>query len=184
MAEPMGALDLASPRTRPGRVIPHPAAGMSDDILDYLPALRAFARGLCRGGQDPDDLVQETLLRAIEYADSYRPGTNLRAWLFTIMRSRFYNNCRRAGRETTGQIDCVSALPASQPSQEWHLRHKEMLLALDRLPPHYREALVLISVLGESYVNAAVILDCDIGTIKSRVSRARRILRTMLNPEF
>lgn len=201
MADHMASLDLAAPRPGPAQVFakaphtafedaparnldPSPASGMSDDILDYLPALRAFARGLCRGTQDADDLVQETLLRAIEYADSYRPGTNLRAWLFTIMRSRFYNNCRRASRETTGQIDCVSAMPDSQPTQEWHLRHKELLQALDRLAPHYREALMLISVLGESYINAAQILDCDIGTIKSRVSRARRILREMLNPEF
>lgn len=161
-----------------------PAPGMSDDILDYLPALRAFARGLCRGAQDPDDLVQETLLRAIEYAGTYRPGTNLRAWLFTIMRSRFYNDCRRAGRETTGRTDCVSVLPKSQPTQEWHLRRKELMRALNRLPPHYREALVLISVLGESYVGAADIMNCDIGTIKSRVSRARGILRGMLAPDF
>ena len=185
MADQMGSLDLA-PRPKMAVVAAGaaPAPGMSDDILDYLPALRAFARGLCRGVQDPDDLVQETLLRAIEYADTYRPGTNLRAWLFTIMRSRFYNNCKRVNRETTGQIDCVSALPKCQPTQEWHLRHKEMLHALDRLPTHYREALMLISVLGESYHNAADILDCDIGTIKSRVSRARRILREMLAPEF
>lgn len=194
MDDRMGSLDLAPPRPVPkqaltaerGGAVPgtRPASGMSDNILDYLPALRIFARGLCRGTQDPDDLVQETLLRAIEYADSYRPGTNLRAWLFTIMRSRFYNNCRRAGREMTGQIDCVSALPKSQPTQEWHLRHKEILHAIDQLPPHYREALILISVLGESYGNAAAILHCDVGTIKSRVSRARRILRNLLSPEF
>ena len=185
MIDPAGSLALALPCPAPGQALPQgPAAGGSDDILDHVPALRTFARGLCRGGQDPDDLVQETLLRAIEYADSYRPGTNLRAWLFTIMRSRFYNNCRKTSRERTGQADCVSAMPQSQPTQEWHLRQKEMLAALDRLPQHYREALMLITVLGESYIHAAQTLDCDIGTVKSRVSRARRILRDILNPDF
>lgn len=185
MIDQVGSLELPKPPlpSRP-TLAARPAAGASDDILDHVPALRAFARGLCRGTQDPDDLVQETLLRAIEYADSYRPGTNLRAWLFTIMRSRFYNNCRKSSREPTGQADCVSAMPKSQPTQEWHLRRKELLHAVDQLPQHYREALMLITVLRESYINAAQILECDIGTIKSRVSRARRILRETLQPEF
>lgn len=167
----------------PAAVPPGSAATGSDDILDHVPALRAFARGLCRNASDSDDLVQETLLRAIEYTSSYRPGTNLRAWLFTIMRSRFYNNCRKSSRERTGQSECVSALPSGQATQEWHLRQKELVAAISRLPRHYREALILISVLGESYIQAAEILECDIGTIKSRVSRARRILRNDLGPE-
>ena len=66
---------------------------MSDDILTYLPAMRAFARSLCGNATDADDLVQETLVRAIENISSYTPGTNLRAWLFTIMRNRFCSNC-------------------------------------------------------------------------------------------
>ena len=186
MADHLGSLDLASPRTRPGQVVPPPvpAPGMSDDILDYLPALRAYARSLCRRTQDPDDLVQETLLRAIEYAHTYRPGTYLRAWLFTIMRSRFYNTGRRASREPMGEIDCASSLPRSQPSQEWHLRHKEMQEALHAMPVHYREALVLVAVLGESYADAAEILGCDVGTVKSRVCRARGRLRDTLDPDF
>ncbi len=141
-------------------------------------------RSLCRRTQDPDDLVQETLLRAIEFAHSYQPGTKLRAWLFTIMRSRFYNDCRRRDRERTGDADCVSSLPRSPPSQDWHLRHKEMLVALDAIPVHYREALVLVAVLGESYSAAAAILGCDIGTIKSRVGRARGQLRRAHDPDF
>lgn len=161
-----------------------PDCGLGEDVLQHLPALRAYARSLCRRTQDPDDLVQETLLRAIEFAHSYQPGTKLRAWLFTIMRSRFYNDCRRRDRERTGDADCVSSLPRSPPSQEWHLRHKEMLAALDAMPVHYREALVLVAVLGESYIAAAAILGCDIGTIKSRVGRARGQLRRALDPDF
>lgn len=185
MIDQGSSLQLVRPGSLPVQARPvGPAAVASDDILDHVPALRAFARGLCRGKQDPDDLVQETLLRAIEYASSYRAGTNLRAWLFTIMRSRFYNTCRKSNREGPGQADCVSATPRSEPTQEWHLRRKEMIAALDGLPQHYREALMLVAVLGESYITAAQIMDCDIGTVKSRVCRARRILRTILEPEF
>lgn len=157
---------------------------LGEDILQHLPALRAFARSLCRKTQDPDDLVQETLLRAIEYAHSYRPGTNLRAWLFTIMRSRFYNNWRRQSRERTGEADCASSIPQSQPSQEWHLRQKEVFSALEALPAHYREAMILVAVLGETYITAAEILGCDVGTIKSRVCRGRDRLRVALGPDL
>lgn len=157
---------------------------MSDDVLHHLPALRAYARSLCRRQQDPDDLVQETLLRAIENADKYQPGTHMRAWLFTIMRNRFYTNIRKSARERTGSDDCVSNKPMSQPTQEWHLRHQEMWDQLARMPAHYREAIVLVSVVGESYIRAAEILECDIGTIKSRVNRARTMLKRALEPEF
>lgn len=154
--------------------------GASDDIVSYIPSLRAFARSLCRRDQDPDDLVQETLLRAIEYAHRYRPGTNMRAWLFRIMRSRFYNNIHRVKRETTGAAECASALPQTPPSQESSLQFTEMVAVLEQMPSHYRSALVLVTVLGESYASAAEILDCDIGTIKSRISRARSMLRRVL----
>ena len=157
---------------------------MSDDVLFHIPALRAYARSLCGQVQDSDDLVQETLLRAIEHADRYRPGTHMRAWLFTIMRNRFYTNIRKAGRERTGAADCVSDQPVTLPAQEWHLRHRELWDELARMPVHYREAIVLVAVVGESYIRAAEILDCDLGTVKSRVSRARSLLKHALEPEF
>ncbi|CAM3289744.1 sigma-70 family RNA polymerase sigma factor [Paracoccus nototheniae] len=157
---------------------------MSDNVLDHIPALRAYARSLCKHGQDADDLVQETLLRAIEHADKYQSGTYMRAWLFTIMRNRFYTNVRKAARERTGSEDCVSGQLVSQPTQEWHLRHQELWDQLARMPRHYREAIILVSVLGESYLRAAEILECDIGTIKSRVNRARGLLKHALEPEF
>lgn len=157
---------------------------MSDNVLHHIPALRAYARSLCGRVQEPDDLVQETLLRAIEHADKYRPGTYMRAWLFTIMRNRLYSNIRRSTRERTGSDDCVSHKLICQPTQEWHLRNVELWAQLDRLPLHYREAIVLVAVLGESYIRAAEVLDCDIGTIKSRVSRARNLLKLALEPEF
>ncbi len=157
---------------------------MSDDVLTYVPALRLFARSLCHRPSDADDLVQETLLRAIENIGSYTPGTNMRAWLFRIMRNRFYNNCAKWSREHTGGEDCVSSVPSVQPRQDWHMQGCELARALADLPPHYREAIVLVLVIGESYLRAAEILDCDIGTIKSRINRGRRLLRQALEPEI
>lgn len=157
---------------------------MSDDILGYIPALRAYARALCRSVTDADDLVQETLLRAIENAHRYQPGTNMRAWLLTIMRNRFFTNCHKAARERTGAADCASLLPQVKPGQEWHMQAREMATALREMPIHYREAIILVGALGESYLDTARILGCDIGTVKSRVNRARALLRQALEPAF
>ena len=152
----------------------------SDDVLQHIPALRSYSRALCKNRPNAEDLVQETLLRAIEYAHQYRRGTNMRAWLFTIMRSRFLNSCHISARERTGAVDCVSARPAAQAAQEWHMRVVETQTVLHDMPPHYREALILVGALGESYLDAARIMNCDIGTVKSRVSRARALLRDAL----
>lgn len=158
-------------------------ADQSDDVLTHIKALRAYARSLCGNVPDAEDLMQETLLRAIEKADSYQPGTYMRAWLFTIMRNKFLTNIKKSARERTGASDCASANPTVPASQDWHMRHQEMRAALAEMPLHYREAIVLVGVIGESYLNAAQILGCDIGTIKSRVHRARHILRRALEPE-
>lgn len=155
---------------------------MSDDILGHIPALRAYARALCKSVPDAEDLVQETLLRAIQHAHRYQPGTNMRAWLFTIMRNCFFTNCRKSARERTGAADCASLLPRVKSGQEWHMQAVELQAALREMPRHYREAIILVGALGESYLDAARILDCDIGTIKSRVNRARAMLREVLKP--
>lgn len=157
------------------------AASYADEIVTYIPALRVFARSLCRDAVEADDLVQETLVRAIEKIHLFERGTNLRAWLFTILRNRFYSNWSKRLRERTGEKDCVSSLPvATADTQIWHLRRLELERVLQQLPVHYRETIMLVTVLGESYQQAARILGCDIGTIKSRVSRARTALRAKL----
>lgn len=156
---------------------------MSDDILSHIPALRLFARSLCGRTGDPDDLVQSTLLRAIEKVDSYTPGTNMRAWLFTIMRNLFYNQCVKLARERPGAEDCISSVPTTPAVQYWHVRGREIEAALLDLPQAYREAVVLVLVTGESYLMAAEILGCDIGTIKSRINRGRRLLQAALGEE-
>jgi RNA polymerase sigma-70 factor, ECF subfamily len=178
--------DDLSTQPESGDVNPAKAAGQrrGEEIVGYIPALRIFARSLCRNQVEADDLVQETLLRAIERADQFEAGTNLRAWLFTIMRNRFYTNWTKRVREPTGEKDCISVEPqASAETQTWHLRMREMEAAMADLPSQYREALMLVAVLGESYIEAAQILGCDIGTIKSRVNRGRAALRDTLDQD-
>lgn len=182
---PAGPAQVQARPSRPAsakKPEPPPArGGCGEEIISYIPALRVFARSLCRDRTEADDLVQETLLRAIENIDRFEPGTNLRAWLFTILRNRFYSSWAKRKRERTGDADCVSAIPiATTDGQFWHLRMQEMEGALQDLPRHYRETIILVAVLGESYIQAAEILGCDIGTVKSRVSRARAALRDRL----
>lgn len=156
---------------------------MSDDVLSHIPALRLFARSLTGRFGDADDLVQDTLVRAIASAATYTSGTNMRAWLFTIMRNRFYNERVKLVRERPGAEDCVSGLPTSPDLQYWHVRGREVELALLGLPRAYREAVMLVLVTGESYQSAAEILQVDIGTIKSRINRGRRLLQKALGEE-
>ncbi|ETX29026.1 RNA polymerase sigma factor [Roseivivax isoporae LMG 25204] len=151
--------------------------------VEWIPALRAYARTLVRNDADADDLVQETLTKAIRNREKFKAGTNLRAWLFAIMRNTFYNNIKRSRREVTGSADCVSGTVSSPATQEWSLRGREMLAAIDRLPTHYREMLILVVMLGETYERAAEICGCTMGTVKSRVNRARNMVARELDRE-
>lgn len=153
----------------------------SDDIVGYIPALRAYARSLTRDLAQADDLVQDTLVKAIAKWHLYRDGTNLRAWLFTIMRNTFFNDRKTRAREVTGAKDCIANTVAAPSTQDWTLRGKEMIAATNRLPVHYRETLVLVVMLGESYEESARICGCKVGTIKSRVARARSMVMEELD---
>ena len=158
-------------------------AAFKSALLAELPSLRAFAISLSGSHDHADDLVQETVMKAWGAHASFIPGTSLRAWLFTIMRNRFYSQCIKLARERPAAEDCASSQPVSQPVQYWHMRGKEVEAALLDLPQPYREAIVLVLVTGESYLSAAEILGCDIGTIKSRINRGRRQLRAALGEE-
>lgn len=151
------------------------------EILAYFPEMRAFSRSLCSNKADADDLFQQTILKSIENLHRYKPGTYMRAWLLTIMRNAFLNNVRKRNLESVGQEYSVSSEPRVEAPQEWKLRQNELARALERMPPHYRDAVLLIGALGETYGAAADTLRCDIGTIKSRVNRARGILRAVLS---
>jgi RNA polymerase sigma-70 factor (ECF subfamily) len=155
---------------------------ISTDVVRIIPALRTYARSLTRS-EDYEDLVQETLTKALANTDKYRPGTNLRAWLFTIMRNTFYTNVSRRARERTGTADCVSSLATVQPTQEWNVRGNEIMKAVAALPDQYREMLILVVMLGESYETSAQICNCAVGTVKSRVNRARNMVIAALGPD-
>ena len=150
------------------------------DVEALIPALRAFARILERDQDRADDLVQDTLLRALAAFDSFTPGTKLKSWLFTIMRNTFYTSVKKRVREAPGLTDCVSTLGSTPPSQEWSSSSREVHQALTRLPKQQREVVTLVAILGESYEDAAAICGCNIGTIKSRLNRARAGLAQQL----
>jgi RNA polymerase sigma factor (sigma-70 family) len=144
-----------------------------NEVVQLIPALRAFARTFYRDINDADDLVQITLVRALGSLHQFKPGTSLKSWLFTIMRNAFYTKVKVDTREAPGKADCASLHPATDATQEWSARGKEIAAAIGRLPEQQREVIMLIGVLGVSYEEAAEICHCAIGTIKSRLNRAR-----------
>ncbi|MGB0087478.1 MAG: sigma-70 family RNA polymerase sigma factor [Rhodomicrobiaceae bacterium] len=149
-------------------------------LIAYLPNLRAFAIALCRDTDRADDLVQETMLNAWKGIDSFKQGTNLRAWLFTILRNTYFSQCRKRRREVLDDpavyIDRLSVPPAQQGSVD----ARDLANALAQLSEEQREALLLVAAEGFAYEEAAVICNCPIGTIKSRVNRARHQLAELL----
>jgi RNA polymerase sigma-70 factor (ECF subfamily) len=170
---------------RPDYRNPSDQESIADEVVGHLPAMRGFARSLARNTIEADDLVQETLVRAIEHIHQFKRGTNLRAWLFTILRNCFYSQAIKRKREAPGAKECVSAIPQAVPdSQIWNIQRNKFEQALQQLPAHQREALILVAVVGASYLEAAEILGCDIGTIKSRINRARAGLRERLGEIF
>jgi RNA polymerase sigma-70 factor (ECF subfamily) len=142
--------------------------------------LRAFAFSLARNRERADDLVQDTVIRAWEKHASFTEGTNMRAWLFTILRNSFYSEIRKRRREVEDVDDAHAARLSVPASQLAHIELEEFKAALGEISAEQREALILIGVSGFSYEEAAEICGCAIGTVKSRVSRARTILAAKL----
>jgi RNA polymerase sigma-70 factor, ECF subfamily len=128
-----------------------------------------------------DDLVQETLVKAWDKQASFEPGTNLKAWLFTILRNEFYSQMRRRGREVQDTDGIITGRVAVHPAQHGSLDLDDFRKALEKLPEDQREAIILIGASGFSYEEAAAICGCAVGTIKSRVSRARANLQQKLD---
>ncbi|HWA62970.1 MAG TPA: sigma-70 family RNA polymerase sigma factor [Caulobacteraceae bacterium] len=154
-----------------------------DQVVAQIPALRAFAWSVSRNGPDADDLVQETLIKAWRHRERFTPGTNLRAWLFTILRNTHYTAISRRRREVRDEDDHYANLQESAPTQEWGLAMGALRTALDQLPTEQREALILVGAAGLSYEEAAEICACAVGTVKSRVNRARsRLVKLMGEP--
>lgn len=146
---------------------------ISSDIIETLPDLRGFARSLTRNQDSAEDLVQETVAKALSNLDKFKAGTNLRAWLFTILRNHFYST-KRKGRREVEDADGVEAGKLIQvPNQEARMAFEEFREAFQQLPIDQREALMLVGVKGFSYDEAAETCGCATGTIKSRVNRGR-----------
>ncbi|MCK5749373.1 MAG: sigma-70 family RNA polymerase sigma factor [Oricola sp.] len=151
-----------------------------DGLLAAIPNLRAFALSLCGTADKADDLVQETLVRAWDKQASFQPGTNLRAWLFTILRNEFYSQMRKRGREVSDADGALTVAMATHPEQAGKLDMQDFQVALAKLPDDQREAIILIGATGLSYEEASEICGCAVGTVKSRVSRARARLSELL----
>jgi RNA polymerase sigma-70 factor (ECF subfamily) len=154
-----------------------------DTILAAVPSLRAFAISLCGNVDRADDLVQETLLRALANINSFQPGTNMSAWLFTILRNLFRSEYRKRRREVEDSDGSYAETLKSQPEQSSRVEFQEFRAALAKLPSDQREALILVGASGFSYEEAAEICECAVGTIKSRVNRARTRLAQLLSIE-
>jgi RNA polymerase sigma-70 factor (ECF subfamily) len=167
----------------PSKTAPQPrqaSAQIKADLIAVIPNLRAFAVSLCGNPDRADDLVQETLVKAWGNLDSFVEGTNLPAWLFTILRNFYYSEYRKRRREVADPDGVIATKLATAPAQNGHMDLRDLHDALQQLPGDQREALILIGASGLSYEEAANICGCAIGTMKSRVNRARNRLAEIL----
>src|SRR5918997_2415248 len=174
-----------SSSTRSGRSKRPPGMPVEDTLRDQMlaavPSLRAFAISLTGNRDRADDLVQDTLMRAWANIDRFERGTNLEAWLFTILRNLFHTEYRKRRREVEDSDGSYAAKLRTQPDQQTHLDYEDFRTALTKLPPDQREALLLVGAQGMSYEEAAQVTGVAVGTIKSRVNRARDILASLLD---
>jgi RNA polymerase sigma-70 factor (ECF subfamily) len=151
-----------------------------DQLLAAIPSLRAFAISLCGNPDRADDLVQDTLVKAWTHMHRFERGTNLNAWLFTILRNGFFSDHRKLHREVEDGDGVYAARLTSAPDQLARLDFQDLRKALLKLPADQREALLLVGAEGFSYEEAANICGCAVGTIKSRVNRARTRLAQLM----
>ena len=174
MGAPGMAEDEAAVPSKVGKVL-----NWRDSVVQLIPALRAFAWSLSHNSSDADDLVQDTLIKAWSHRDKF-DGANLRAWLFTILRNTYYTAAVRRRREVRDETGKYAATLSTGPTQDWSLAIRALQTALAQLPDEHREALILVGAAGLTYEEAAEVCGCALGTIKSRVNRARaRLLKLM-----
>ena len=154
---------------------------ITEQFRDVMPHLRGYARSLTRNADAADDLVQDALVRAWASRAQFIPGTNFRAWMFTIMRHRFLDECRR-NKGPHLAIEDVSnhAALVSGPAQDSAIEFEEMACAYWQMAPNHREILMLVGALGLEYEEAAKVIGCAVGTVRSRLSRARIELQNQI----
>jgi RNA polymerase sigma-70 factor (ECF subfamily) len=179
---------MTGPRSQPGKR-PDPVPGAAtpgslrdprDELVAHLPAMRAFALSLTRNASAADDLVQDTVVKAWSHFDRFEVGTNMRAWLFTILRNTFYSTRRRTVREVSDSDGALVGALAEKPEHDGRLQYADFVRAFQQLPDEQREALALVGALGHSYEEAAEMTGVAVGTVKSRANRARARLAQIL----
>src|SRR6185369_4751550 len=149
-------------------------------LLETIPHLRAFARSLTRNRERADDLTHDAVVRALAAMDQFTPGTNFKAWIFTILRNLFYNEGRKRWANFSSIDDMAGFEPSVEPSQQAGLEFSDFRRAFWQLNADQREVLILVGASGLSYEEAAAVCGCRVGTVKSRVSRARNELKQIL----
>ena len=164
-----------------------PPKGATDDdafkreLVQLIPHLRAFARTLCGDPAAADDLAQDAMMKAWDARASFQMGTNMKAWTFMILRNQFYSDKRRSWRQSQLDQEAAERTLVAVDDPEAPVALDELRQGLAMLPPEQREALILVGAGGFAYEEAAEICGCAVGTVKSRVSRARRALHAILD---
>jgi RNA polymerase sigma-70 factor, ECF subfamily len=151
------------------------------ELVGLIPHLRAFARTLCGDATAADDLAQDAMMKAWDARASFQMGTNMKAWTFMILRNQFYSEKRRSWRQSQLDQEAAERTLVAVDDPEAPVALDELRLSLTMLPPEQREALILVGAGGFAYEEAADICGVAVGTVKSRVSRARRALQAILD---
>lgn len=152
-----------------------------DEVKEALPAMRAFARSLTRDATSADDLVQDALVRLLTAQERFIPGSSFKAWAFTVIRNRFVDQYRRKRYADSRQSELNGAEQVQSAPQDSVMEFRDMACAFWELPAAFREVLILVGVHDLSYEEAAEIIGCPIGTVRSRLSRARARLNELMN---
>jgi RNA polymerase sigma factor (sigma-70 family) len=168
------------------RIVPRaprdgPVTDFQQALVALIPFLRAVSRGMCGSRALSDDMVQETLERAWRSRASFEAGSNMKAWLFTILRNQLHSQRRRAWRDVAWDEALGGQIEAPPREQEWAIGLTDTARALSALPEHQREALILVAAAGYSHKEAAEIAGAAMGTMKSRVARARVMMSDLLD---
>lgn len=156
-------------------------ADFRDQLVAIIPELRVFARGLCRGRPIADDMVQDALTRAWAARSSFESGSNFRAWIFMILRNQFYTTARKMSRMVAWDPEAAERILISPGTQEWSINVNDVAAALQLISPGQREVVMLVGASGMSYEEAAEIVGCAVGTIKSRLARGRAALKAIID---
>lgn len=164
----------------PSTPLDEAAVDPRDSLPDHIPSLRAFAISLTRNVSEADDLVQETILKAWSKFDKFTPGTDLRAWLFTILRNTFFSSKRKTRREVADPEGIHAGALFEKPHHDGRLAYADFQRGFDQLSPEHREVLILVGANGYSYEEAADMMGVAVGTAKSRANRARTRLNELL----